>query len=53
MLEFMTSMAGLYEEVKVISPGALKGLARMRGKLRTFLGEKKKKPGSSGETPPA
>jgi DNA-binding transcriptional regulator GbsR (MarR family) len=51
MLEFMTSMAGLYEEVKVISPGALKALARMRGKLRTFLGEKKKKPRANSEAP--
>jgi DNA-binding transcriptional regulator GbsR (MarR family) len=43
MLAFMTSMAGLYDEVKAISPGALKGLVRLRGKLRGVLGEKKKK----------
>lgn len=43
MLEFMSSMAGLYDEVKAISPGALKGLLRLRGKLRGVLGEKKKR----------
>ncbi len=42
MLEFMSSMAGLYDEVKAISPGALKGLLRLRGKLRGVLGERKK-----------
>jgi DNA-binding transcriptional regulator GbsR (MarR family) len=42
MVEFMSSMAGLYDEAKAISPGALKGLLRLRGKLRGVLGEKKK-----------
>ncbi len=49
MVEFMSSMAGLYDEVKAISPGALKGLLRLRGKLRGVLGEKKKRVDAGSE----
>ena len=44
MLEFMTTMTGLYEEVKAFSPGMLKGLAKLRGKIRMLgAGAKKKR----------
>lgn len=43
MLEFMTTMTGLYEEVKALSPNTLKALAKLRGKLRFLaVGSKKK-----------
>ncbi|HET9399955.1 MAG TPA: GbsR/MarR family transcriptional regulator [Candidatus Acidoferrales bacterium] len=43
MLEFMTTMTGLYEETKAFSPGMLKGLAKLRGKIRILGGGAKKK----------
>jgi DNA-binding transcriptional regulator GbsR (MarR family) len=43
MLEFMTTMTGLYDEVKTLSPSTLKGLAKLRGKLRLLTGSAKKK----------
>jgi DNA-binding transcriptional regulator GbsR (MarR family) len=43
MLEFMTTMTGLYDEVKTLSPNTLKGLAKLRGKLRILTGSAKKK----------
>ena len=42
MLDFMENMCGLYDEVGRMSPGALKGLAKLRGKLRSVLGKKTK-----------
>lgn len=37
MLDFMENMCGLYDEFGQMSPGALKGLANLRGKLSGFL----------------
>lgn len=34
MLEFLTAMSGLYEEVLRMPPGALKGLVKMGGQIR-------------------
>src|SRR5271155_3290273 len=48
MLDFMENMCGLYDEFGQMSPGALKGLSKLRGKLRgllekvSILGNKKK-----------
>jgi DNA-binding transcriptional regulator GbsR (MarR family) len=42
MLDFMENMCGLYDEFGKMSPGALKGLAKLRGKLRSVLGKKAK-----------
>ena len=53
MLEFMSSMAGLYDEVKAISPGALKGLLRLRGKLRAACSAKGRKRQKQGVKAPA
>jgi DNA-binding transcriptional regulator GbsR (MarR family) len=48
MLEFMTSMTAVYEEMKGLPAGTLKSLARLRGRLRrltvgVFRGGEKKK----------
>ena len=43
MLEFMTTMTGLYDEVKTLSPNTLKGLAKLRGRLRILTGGTKKR----------
>jgi DNA-binding transcriptional regulator GbsR (MarR family) len=40
MLEFMENMQGIYEEAVRMSPGTLKGLLKVRGKLRSLLGKK-------------
>ena len=48
MLDFMENMCGLYDEFGQMSPIALKGLSKLRGKLRgllekvSILGNKKK-----------
>lgn len=42
MLEFMEDMCGFYDEARKMSPSALKSLAKLRGKLRGFLGKKTK-----------
>ena len=43
MLEFMTTMTALYEEVKDFSPKTLKALSKLRGKLKVLnIGGKKK-----------
>jgi DNA-binding transcriptional regulator GbsR (MarR family) len=48
MLDFMENMCGLYGEFGQMSPSALKGLSKLRGKLRgllekvSILGNKKK-----------
>lgn len=38
MLEFLTVMSGLFEEVVRIPAGALKGVAKLRGKMVALLG---------------
>ena len=45
MLDFLTIMAGLFEEVLRMPVGALKGVGRLRGKVITLLGSEKKKAG--------
>ena len=42
MLEFLATTSGLFEELLSIPTGALKGMARLRGKLRLLLGAGKK-----------
>jgi DNA-binding transcriptional regulator GbsR (MarR family) len=48
MLDFMENMCGLYDEFGQMSPSSLKGLAKLRGKLRgvlekvSVLGKKRK-----------
>jgi DNA-binding transcriptional regulator GbsR (MarR family) len=42
MLDFMENMCGLYDEIGHMSPATLKGLAKLRGKLRGLLGKKAK-----------
>jgi DNA-binding transcriptional regulator GbsR (MarR family) len=44
MLEFLTTTSGLFEELVSMPIGTLKGLARMRGKLKLLLGSGKKPP---------
>lgn len=39
MLDFMTSLTGLYDEAKGLPAGALAGLAKMRGRLRGLAGK--------------
>ena len=41
MLEFLTGMTGLFEEVVRMPTGALKGAMKLRGKVVTLLGQKK------------
>jgi DNA-binding transcriptional regulator GbsR (MarR family) len=45
MLEFLTTMTGLFEEVLRMPIGALKGVGKLRGKVITLLGSDKKKAG--------
>ena len=45
MLEFLTTMTGLFEEVLRMPPGALKSVGKLRGKVITLLGNEKKKAG--------
>lgn len=45
MLEFLTTMSGLFEEVLRMPKGALKGVGKLRGKVITLLGSDKKKAG--------
>jgi DNA-binding transcriptional regulator GbsR (MarR family) len=45
MLEFLTTMTGLFEEVLKMPPGALKSVGKLRGKVITLLGNEKKKAG--------
>src|SRR5713101_755335 len=45
MLEFLTAMAGLFEEILRMPTGALKGGWKLRGKVITLLGVEKKKAG--------
>jgi DNA-binding transcriptional regulator GbsR (MarR family) len=45
MLDFLTSMTGLFEEVLRMPDSALKGVAKLRGKVITLLGAGRKKAG--------
>ena len=45
MLEFLTAMTGLFEEILRMPTGALKGVVKLRGKVITLLGAEKKKAG--------
>lgn len=42
MLEFLTTMSGLFDEVLRMPKGTLKGVGKLRGKVITLFGEKKK-----------
>ena len=39
MLEFLTTMSALYEEMQRMPPGALRGVAKLRGKMRKLVGK--------------
>src|ERR1700693_6377048 len=43
MLEFLTTMTGLFEEILRMPTGALKGVVKLRGKVITLLGNEKKR----------
>jgi DNA-binding transcriptional regulator GbsR (MarR family) len=43
MLEFLTIMTGLFDELLHMPIGAIKGLGKLRGKVVTLLGSDKKK----------
>ncbi|HET7107882.1 MAG TPA: MarR family transcriptional regulator [Candidatus Acidoferrum sp.] len=43
MLDFLTIMSGLFEEILRMPVGALKGVGKLRGKVITLLGSDKKK----------
>jgi DNA-binding transcriptional regulator GbsR (MarR family) len=43
MLEFLTAMTGLFEEILRMPTGALKGVVKLRGKVITLLGAGKSK----------
>jgi len=43
MLEFLTTMTGLFEEIIRMPTGALKGVAKLRGKVITLLASDRKK----------
>ncbi len=45
MLEFLTTMSGLFDEVLRMPMGALKGVGKLRGKVITLFGSEKKKAG--------
>jgi len=45
MLEFLTTMTGLFEEVLRMPVSALKGVGKLRGRVITLLGNEKKKVG--------
>jgi DNA-binding transcriptional regulator GbsR (MarR family) len=45
MLEFLTSMTSLFEEILRMPAGALKSVVNLRGKVFTLLGSDKKKAG--------
>jgi DNA-binding transcriptional regulator GbsR (MarR family) len=45
MLEFLTAMTGLFEEILRMPTGALKGVVKLRGRVITLLGTDKKKAG--------
>jgi DNA-binding transcriptional regulator GbsR (MarR family) len=41
MLEFLTATTGLFDELIHMPAGAIKGITRLRGKLRLLLGKPK------------
>jgi DNA-binding transcriptional regulator GbsR (MarR family) len=43
LLEFLTMMTGLFEEILRMPTGALKGVSKLRGKVITLLGSNKTK----------
>jgi len=43
MLEFLTAMTGLFDEILRMPAGALKGVVKLRGKVITLLGAGKTK----------
>jgi DNA-binding transcriptional regulator GbsR (MarR family) len=43
MLEFLTGMTGVFEEVLRTPPGALKGIVKLRGKIGALLGSRSAK----------
>ena len=45
MLEFLTAMTGLFDEITRMPTGALKGVAKLRGKVVAILGAGAKKAG--------
>jgi DNA-binding transcriptional regulator GbsR (MarR family) len=45
MLEFLTTMSGLFEEVLHMPASTLKGVGKLRGKVITLLGTEKKRAG--------
>ena len=45
MLDFLTTMSGLFEEILRMPMAALKGVGKLRGKVITLLGSDKKKAG--------
>jgi DNA-binding transcriptional regulator GbsR (MarR family) len=45
MLEFLTAMTGMFEELMRMPTPALKGMVKLRGKVITLLGSEKKKTG--------
>ena len=45
MLEFLTAMTGMFEEIMRMPTPALKGMVKLRGKVITLLGNEKKKTG--------
>src|SRR5450432_353870 len=45
MLEFLTAMTGLFEEILRMPTGALKSVVKLRGKVVTLLGSEKRKAG--------
>jgi len=45
MLEFLTIMSGLFDEVLRMPAGTLKGVGKLRGKVITLLGNERKKAG--------
>src|SRR5271166_6128083 len=45
MLDFLSTMTGLFEEILGMPVGALKGVGKLRGKVITLLGNDKKRAG--------
>jgi DNA-binding transcriptional regulator GbsR (MarR family) len=45
MLEFLTTMSGLFEEILRMPAGTLKSVGKLRGKVITLFGSEKKKAG--------
>ena len=45
MLEFLTTMSGLFEEILRMPTGTLKSVGKLRGKVITLFGAEKKKAG--------